>query len=160
MGRSSPSRDCLSLSPSRQRNPNPQGRVAENKSGFGFVEGEDKGKSSPTSSSLTSSATLLSLLNQNQLEGSIPATIGEVQTLKVGAHSEGQVKIYELLDPLELEKWQLQISNKIAMQTKEFGYDPKVNGILACQWNVQDLIYSFLCIDEDMKLYISKWNAG
>ncbi|KAL2549217.1 Uncharacterized protein Fot_10747 [Forsythia ovata] len=64
-------------------NSNPQGRVAENKSGFGFVEGEDKGKSSPTSSSLTSSATLLSLLNQNQLEGSIPATIGEVQILKV-----------------------------------------------------------------------------
>ncbi|KAL2548263.1 Cell division protein FtsZ-like protein 2-1 [Forsythia ovata] len=26
----------------------------------------------------------------------------------VGAHSEGQLKIYELLDPLELEKWQLQ----------------------------------------------------
>ncbi|KAL2529217.1 26S protease regulatory subunit 6A-like protein A [Forsythia ovata] len=84
----------------------------------------------------------------------------KTSTRQVGAHSEGQVKIYELLDPLELEKWQLQISNKIAMQTKEFGYDPKVNGILACQWNVQDLIYSFLCIDEDMKLYISKWNAG
>ncbi|KAL2493812.1 Uncharacterized protein Fot_37569 [Forsythia ovata] len=89
-----------------------------------------------------------------------PSSILSSPSSKVGAHSEGQVKIYELLDPLELEKWQLQISNKIAMQTKEFGYDPKVNGILACQWNVQDLIYSFLCIDEDMKLYISKWNAG
>ncbi|KAL2538093.1 Uncharacterized protein Fot_19484 [Forsythia ovata] len=89
-----------------------------------------------------------------------PSSILSSPSSKVGAHSEGQVKIYELLDPLELEKWQLQISNKIAMQTKEFGYDPKDNGILACQWNVQDLIYSFLCIDEDMKLYISKWNAG
>ncbi|KAL2545023.1 Uncharacterized protein Fot_14256 [Forsythia ovata] len=58
----------------------------------------------------------------------------------VGAHSEGLVKIYELLDPLELEKWQLHVRQTGSAFERLIGTIVRSQGIKSQQTSLTFLL--------------------
>ncbi|KAL6556434.1 hypothetical protein OROGR_005722 [Orobanche gracilis] len=74
-------------------------------------------------------------LNTSLVLHLVPQAIGALFAL-VAAYSDGQIKIYELLDTLELEKWQLQaeFQNVIDLATK-FGNTSCMSASIS--WNPQ-----------------------